>query len=90
MCVMCSGRQQFKVQYISSDERPPTGPSRPQEIPLHQAQYVTAEHNNGHTCMCSAEPPHEDGDDEDVPEADEEERMNIFSTRNTLGVCNTM
>ena len=38
----CSGRQQFKVQYISSDDRPPTGPSRPQEIPLHQAQCVTA------------------------------------------------
>ena len=41
-----------------------------------------------HTCMCSAEPPHEDGDDEDIPEADEEERKNIFSIRNTLGVCN--
>ena len=40
-CVMVySGRQQFKVQYISSDERPPTGPSRPKEIPFHQAQYV--------------------------------------------------
>lgn len=64
-----SGRQQFKVQYISSDDRPPTGPSRPQEIPLHQAQ---------------AEPPHEDGDDDDVPEADAEERKVIFSARSTL------
>ena len=36
--------------------------------------------------VCSAEPPHEDGDDEDIPEADEEERKNIFSIRNTLGV----
>ena len=38
-------------------------------------------------CMCRAEPSHEEGDDDDVPEADEEEIKNIFSTRNTLGVC---
>lgn len=38
-------------------------------------------------CVCRAGPPHEDGDDDDVPEADEEERKNIFSIRSTLGVC---
>jgi len=43
--------------------------------------------SNGDTCR--AEPPHEEGDD-DVPEADEEERKAIFSIRNTLGVFNTI
>ena len=41
-------------------------------------------------CVCRAGPPHEDGDDDDVPEANEEERKAIFSFRSTLGVCSIL